>query len=153
MNNLERLKLQEMIKTNNVEDQTQIIRELKHSVKIKKGLDRILELKKTIKASELRGICMQETPFLFNNYTDIFNKVVKDEIDIEMLERFISILSDIEEGRLDQHEGSYKVGKILKDIYIDSALKKSKNISNNDEKVAKKESISISWGEYKKLNS
>lgn len=152
MNEHERLKLQEMIKTNNVEDQTQTIRKLKHSAKIKKDLDIILKLKHSIKATELTDICRQQSSFLFNNYTDIFNKIIKDEIDIKMLERFISILKEIEEGKIDQHEGSFKVGKILKDIYIDSALKKAEHLSTDEGKVSKKKPISISWSDYKKIN-
>jgi hypothetical protein len=40
----------------------------------------------------------------------------------------IKILREIEDGKLDQHEGSFEVGKILKSIYIDSALKRSENL-------------------------
>jgi hypothetical protein len=40
----------------------------------------------------------------------------------------IQILRDIEDGKLDQHEGSFEVGKILKKIYIDSALKRAENL-------------------------
>ena len=35
-------------------------------------------------------------------------------------------VKDIEDGRLDQHDASYKVGTVLKEMYIDSALKKDK---------------------------
>ena len=42
MNDTQRLRLQEMIKVNNVEDQTNVIRELKHSSILKKELQNIL---------------------------------------------------------------------------------------------------------------
>jgi len=40
----------------------------------------------------------------------------------------IRVLREIEDGKLDQHEGSFKVGTILKRIYVDSALKRSENL-------------------------
>ena len=63
--------------------------------------------------------------FLYTNYTDIYNKVKNDEIDLPLLNQFLNVLQRIENGEMDQHEGSYFVGKILKEIYIDSALKKA----------------------------
>ena len=84
-------------------------------------------------------------------------KVKKDEIDLQMLNKFLNILKQIEDGKIDQHEGSYMVGTILKEIYIDSALKKSeksekKNKKNKgDEKPIKP--AKISWKQYKeKIN-
>ena len=39
----------------------------------------------------------------------------------------------MENGKLDQHEASYKVGKVLKELYIDTAMKR-------EEKMKRKES-------------
>jgi hypothetical protein len=74
----------------------------------------------------------------------------------------IRILREIEDGKLDQHEGSFEVGKILKSIYVDSALKRSENL---DAEQAAKEKRSatkthktsrpaipekkISWADFK----
>jgi len=153
MNDFERLKLQEMIKTNDVEDQTNKIRELKHSDKIRTDVDKIKKLKMEETHVNLRSRCQAECYFLFSNYTDIFNKLIKDEIDIKLLETFISILKKIELGEIDQHEGSYEVGKVLKNIYIDSALKRSNNLSAEEKPVEKRSSKMISWRDYKKMNN
>jgi len=153
MNDFERLKLQEMIKTNDVEDQTNKIRELKHSDKIRTDVDKIKKLKMEETHVNLRSRCQAECYFLFSNYTDIFNKLIKDEIDIKLLETFISILKKIELGEIDQHEGSYEVGKVLKNIYIDSALKRSNNLSAEETPVEKRSSKMISWRDYKKMNN
>ena len=59
-----------------------------------------------------------------SNNQEIFNKVKKDEIDISILHKFLDVLRRIEEGELDQHEGSFLVGTILKELYVDSAIKK-----------------------------
>ena len=78
--------------------------------------------------------CVNDCNFLFTYYTDIFNKIRKDEIDIGILNKFLDVLRRIEDGELDQHEGSFMVGTILKDIYVDSALKKAEKLDANFEK-------------------
>jgi hypothetical protein len=40
----------------------------------------------------------------------------------------LGVLKLIEEGKVGQHEASVEVGKLLKQIYIDSALKKSEKL-------------------------
>jgi hypothetical protein len=52
---------------------------------------------------------------------------------------------------VDQHEGSVAVGKLLKELYVDSAMKTADNIKrNNAEPVAAKAEFKpISWREYK----
>jgi hypothetical protein len=98
--------------------------------------------------------CMNVCSFLFTYYTDIFNKVRKDEIDISILNKFIDVLRKIEDGELDQHEGSFLVGTLLKELYIDSALKKAEKIEENSEKTPepKKAEVNISWKQFKNMN-
>jgi len=95
-----------------------------------------------------------ECNFLFTYYTDIYNKVRKDEIEIGILNHFLDVLRRIEDGELDQHEGSFLVGSILKELYIDSALKKAEKLNENEE--PKPESIkpkqNVSWNQFKKMN-
>jgi hypothetical protein len=65
----------------------------------------------------------------------------------------LDILSKIEKGEVDQHEGSYLVGKILKEIYIDSKLQEMKQLDEVSEqsKPIFKEAKIIGWKEYKQL--
>ena len=102
-------------------------------------------------------MCVKRCNFLFNNYTEIFNKVKKDEIDLQMLNKFLNVLKQIEDGKIDQHEGSYIVGTILKEIYIDSALKKAEKTDKKDKKNKKEDKpikpVKISWKEYKEKNN
>ena len=69
----------------------------------------------------------------------------------------IQVLEKIENGVIDQHEGSYMVGDILKRLFIDSALKKEKKEQKKDEKHKKRKNIkkkpptkNISWDDFKK---
>ena len=66
--------------------------------------------------------------FLFTHYMDIFNKIKKDEISLDVLWRLLHVLGEIERGALDQHSGAFEVGKLLKQMYIDSALRRGAHL-------------------------
>tara|TARA_B100000900_G_C20501766_1_gene684063 strand:+ start:469 stop:954 length:486 start_codon:yes stop_codon:yes gene_type:complete len=143
-------------------DNTNKIRNLKHSNMIKQNMRDISYLRSkhynlfNNDIESFKQICIEKNNFLFNNYFDIFNKLVNDEIDLNIMDKFLEILKKIEDGELDQHNGSVMVGEILKRIYVDSALKKGEKI---DEKYKKpeeevKEPINISWKQFKnKMNN
>lgn len=152
MNDEERLMLQKMIKANDVEDQSEMIRKLKHSHPLQKDINRLLQIKKEKgdNEEEVHTLASQECSFLFNGYTDIFNKIKKNEINLSILNRFLNILRNIEDGEIDQHEGSYIVGTLLKELYIDSALKKAEKLNTVNE--IKEEFVvgrNISFREFK----
>ena len=128
-----RLQLQKMIKANDVEDMTGLIRELKHSVVLKNNVDALVQLMSKYGEDEdtLFEEATVECNFLFTYYTDIFNKIRKNEIDLKILFNFLDVLNKIESGELDQHEGSFVVGKLLKEMYIDSALKKADKLNKD----------------------
>lgn len=156
MDDKQRLQLQNMIKANNVEDQTELIRNLKHSQVLRNEINNMILLKAKYRGDDekIYNECVNECNFLFTYYTDIFNKVRKDEIEIGILNKFLDVLRKIEDGELDQHEGSFMVGTILKELYVDSALKKAEKL---DELAGKKEEpkkaeIQISWSQFKKMN-
>ena len=153
MNSQEKLLLQEMIQANNVEDQTETIRNLKHSTLLKNDVSKLLDImKNTEDHSEIHIEAMMECNFLFTYYTDIYNRIRKSEIDIPLFYQFLDILSKIEDGVIDQHEGSFEVGTILKKIYVDSALKRSEKLEEtykeNGEIKNKKD---VSWKKYKSI--
>jgi hypothetical protein len=158
MTDNQRLHLQNMIKANNVEDQTELIRKLKHSELFKIEIQKILEIKEMYKEypnaeEKVYNDCITEANFLYTYYTDLFNKIRKDEINIELLYKFVDILKQIEDGKEDQHSASFLVGTILKQIYIDSALKKSEKLDEKNEKEKlpeKNVEINVSWAEFKK---
>ena len=156
MDDKQRLQLQNMIKVNNVEDQTDFIRTLKHSQILRNEINNMIVIKAKYRGDDekISSECMNESNFLFTYYTDIFNKVKKDEIDINLLYKFLDILKKIEDGDLHQHDGSLMVGSILKEIYVDSALKKADKLDelNGKSPEPKKAEVNISWNQYKKMN-
>jgi hypothetical protein len=155
MDDKQRLQLQNMIKTNNVEDQTDFIRNLKHSQIIRNEVNNLIMIKSKFRGDDVKiheeGV--DECNFLFTYYTDIYNKVRKDEIDIGILNKFLDVLKRIEDGELDQHEGSFLVGSILKELYVDSALKKAEKLNANDEPKPepKKPEKNVSYKQFCKL--
>ena len=154
MDDNQRLQLQNMIQANNVEDQTGLIRSLKHSSILRTQVTELVLLKSKYNgdAEKINLEGMNQCNFLFTYYTDIYNKVRKGELDLQMLTKFLDVLKDIEDGKLNQHEGSFQVGSILKEMYVDSALKKAEKLNKLDEPAhdPKKAAVEISWKQFKK---
>jgi len=159
MDDNQRLQLQNMIKVNNVEDQTELIRNLKHSQVLRNEINNMIMIKSKYRGDDekITEECVNECNFLFTYYTDIFNKVKKDEIDITILNKFLDVLRRIENGELDQHEGSFLVGTLLKELYVDSAIKKADKLNEiYDNQVInepKKAIVQMSWKQFKKVNN
>jgi hypothetical protein len=172
MNKSERLQLNKILQQSDIQDTTNDIRIKKHSSLIKNDVLRMLELSKTLSQTnniEYSNILQKNCPFLYNNYTDIFNRVKNNELNLNILDKFLNVLKDIEDEKIDQHDGAFKVGELLKEIYIDSAIQKSNNIDkkyekqgienkqhNTNNKKNKKnkqnkstEPVNISWKQYK----
>lgn len=158
MDTLDRLNLSKMIDANNVQDCTSEIRSKKHSQLIRNDVTNLMALKTKYSRlaksnpSEFDAMCVSQCSFLFNNYMDIFNKVKKDELNLQILHKLLDVLKQIEDSKLDQHAGAFEVGKLLKAMYIDSALVKAERI---DKKTGAKTTLSkpkerkITWADYK----
>jgi len=162
LDNQQKLDLQNMIKANETEDVTQQIRENKQSHLIRNDIKQLIFLKEKYSRlsksnpTEFDNICVNQCQFLFNNYTDIYNKIKTDTLNLDIMDNFLNVLKKIEDGELDQHEGSYLVGERLKELYIDSALKNQKKMDANDrkKKKPKKPPVSekiISYKDFKKM--
>jgi len=158
LNKKERLDLQKLIRESDCEDNTQHIRSVKHSVLIRDDI-RIMEQLKKNEASlresnpeSFNEMCMQKCSFLFENYSDLFKRLIKDELNLMIMTKLLTILKLIEDGRVDQHEGSVMVGKVLKELYIDSAIKHGENldkIHQAEENPPPIQGKKISWKEFK----
>jgi hypothetical protein len=157
MDSQQRLQLSNMIKSNNVEDETENIRKKRHSELIKTDIDTILRLKREYShisktnSLQFNEMLEKQSPFLFQHYTDIFNRIKKDELNLEIMDKFLNILRKIENSEIEQHEGAFLVGKYLKEIYIDSALQRGEKLNqkystNESKNVPHK---NISWVEFK----
>ena len=159
MNKTEKLNLDKLIKEYGSEETTDKIRKLKHSKLIRNDLKIMQETKLKycrLEKNLLQNMLRNKCSFLYYNYTHIFNKLSKDRIDINLFNKFIDILEEIELGVSDQHEASFKIGNLLKKIFIDSALKENAQNEKRRKKEKKKKYKNvknITWNEYKKMNS
>ena len=157
----ERLNLKKLVTEMEGEDNTSNIRKVKHSVPMRDDVRRLNNLK--ISQAELRKnspdefktLCQTTCRFLYDNYTDIFNKLLDDELDLTIMTKLLTVLKLIEDGKTDQHEGSVMVGKLLKELYVDSATKRLENLDkqHEGERVDPSVGKSISWREYKNMNA
>ena len=164
LNPEQKLDLSKMIKANDTEDCTEEIRNKKQSELIRNDIKQMVYLKNKYNRlarsnpNEFDKMCTSQCTFLFNNYTDIYNKVKNDNLDLKILDNFLNILKKIEDGEINQHEASYLVGKYLKELYVDSALKTQEKLDsrNKNKKVQKKppevNEKKISYKEFKILN-
>ena len=157
LTNDERLNLKKMINESDCDDNTDNIRRLKHSVLMRDDIRKLDTLKNT--HSDMKNndndqfslICQNECQFLYTNYTDIFNKLVKDELDLTIMTKLLTVLKLIEDSNVDQHEGSVMVGKILKELYVDSATKRLDNLDKEHDKEPMSEGKAISWKQFKQM--
>lgn len=154
MNNSQQINLEKLINnSDDYIDNTEKIRTLKHSDHIKVNVNKLIKIRENtdVQSSFFLDECAKECNFLFTNYPQIFNKVVKNELDITMLNNFIECLKEIEDGLVDQNEASVKVGTILKEMYIDSALRKANKLDETNNTQVKKEPKVISWKQFKMI--
>lgn len=161
LNTDEKAKLSQLVGELGSEDNTQNIRQERNSMKIRDDILRIVALRKENAAliendpQQFIDLCQVQCSFLHTNYTNIFNKAVKDELDLSIMTKFLIVLKMIEDGQVDQHEGSVMVGKILKELYLDSAVRAADKLDQKYEadKPQPVESKPISWKEYKTMTS
>ena len=146
MNPQQRLQLHELIKQNNSVNNTDLIRDLKHSHKIRSEVKTIEKLKMMYDDIEiLQSECIKNCYFLYENYTVIYNRLLKNRVDLDVLYTFLDTLQMIEDGKMDQHEASFEIGTLLKRMYIDPRIE--------DKPPEYKAPINITWQEFKKLSS
>lgn len=144
MNDVQKLQLQKMVAANDAVDYTDEIRKTKHSSIIRQEVKNLLKAKQTYARlaksnnNEFEKICLSRANWLFMNYPDIYNRVYKDELNINILDALLNKLSDIENGRVGQHEASVEVGQILKEMYVDSALRKADKVEQAQQRKDKR---------------
>jgi hypothetical protein len=154
----ERLDLRKLARQNEATDYTDSIRRVKHSRKLAEDLLTI-----STRANEGKPLTTEEgqiaCSFLHGTYPDIFQRAISNQLDMKLMSRFLLVLKRIEDGELESHEGGLLIGKLLKSIYIDSALKRS--ATSDEENTAQPEQDPvpqkrtcnfISWKEFKNVH-
>ena len=136
MNPQERLDLKKLMQQpgHEYEDNTDGIRKLRHSDLIRTDILELEKLKEELASvrqsnpKHFKHQCQTKCSFLFNSYTDIFNRVLNDELDLTLMGKALQTLKDIEDEKINQQEGSVLMGKLFYQVFVDSALKKGEKI-------------------------
>jgi hypothetical protein len=161
MNLDERLNLKKMLaQSQEYVDHTEDIRRLKHSGLLLDGMRDIEKLKRsnsTLRAEDptaFENLCKNAAPLLYGLYTDLFHKLVKDELNLVIMVKLIRVLELIEQGQVDQNEGSVMVGKILKELYVDSAVRLGDKLDKDREAtpVMAEPAKKITWKQWANAN-
>lgn len=164
MNPTERLNLKKMLaQSQEYVDHTEDIRRLKHSGLLLDSMRDIEKLKRAnaiLRADDpeaFADLCKTTAPLMYSLYTDLFNKLIKDEINLAIMIKLIRVLELIEQGQMDQNEGSVMVGKILKEMYVDSAVRLGEKLdkandlvdaANEALKVERTPAKQVSWHQW-----
>jgi len=150
MNDEQKEQLNKMIQANDTKDNTSMIQKLCHSSKIRRDVSVIQNIKRkthsklfSVLDKEARS---QDCGFLFTHYPNIYNKLLKDEIQIKILYKFLDELERIEKEKQNQHEASYRIGMLLKEMYVDKKIDMEKEKKTKNLKIKK----NISYEDYKK---
>lgn len=161
MNPQERLDLKRLMQQQDYEDNTEGIRRLKHSDLIQSEIIRIEHLKtenatmRQENPKQFQVLCQNKCSFLYSTYMDIFNRLMKDELDLGLMSQALTTLKKIEDGDIDQQEGSVMMGKILHRVFVESALKRGEHLDNEDTNnnnapiEPKNAGKPMSWKQYK----
>jgi hypothetical protein len=164
----EKLDLKRLLNENESEDNTETIRKLKHSKQIQEDIHQFGYLKNLFfgslpkdlsklsledskkKQSDFEKMAQLNCDFLYTVYPEIFKKLMKDELDLNIMVKLVEVLKLIEDNKTDQHEASVIFGKILKEMYIDSAIRHGDNLDEENRVVQLKEDgKNMTWEEYK----
>ena len=153
----DRLNLKKMMSEMDYVDNTETIRRLKHSVQIRDNIRKLEDLKREHADMRIRSpeqffnIAYTECDFLYNNYSDIFRRLMNDTVDINIMSKLLIVLKLIEEGHLDQEDGAIRVGKLLKELYLDSAVRHADALDKEHEgdKPVVNHGKKVSWTRFK----
>lgn len=152
----ERIELERMLRENHVEDTTAKIRTLKHSKPIRECLVLIERMKREYPRIYQNNYAQFEQmvqsrggAWLWSNYTNIYNKLMKNQINPQVVFSMVEVLEQIEQGKLDQHEASVVVGKLLKHIFVDGAIHQDGKPGKKATKKSRPPPVDISWQQYK----
>lgn len=154
LNTQERLDLNRLLQDSQAEDRTDAIRRTKASgplLECVRSLEKLKQANRGLDGDALGELCRQSCAYYYNNYTDIFNRQLRNELNLGIMIRFIRILELIEQGLVNQHEGSVMIGKYLKELYVDSALRRADHLDDEHKTEPKREALhpAMSWRDYK----
>jgi hypothetical protein len=155
----DRIDLKKLMKTGEQDyvDNTDGIRRLKHSDLIAADMKKLQDLKvshASMRSSfpdDFSNLCQKKCSFLFNAYTDIYNRLFKDQLDVDLMLDALRTLKQVETGKINQQEGSIIMGKLFYKVFVSNAIRHedSSNIPS-PAVTAPVDANQLTWLEYKR---
>ncbi len=155
MDNKDKKELQRLIQENKTVDQTESIRQRNDSSAIREDILKLYKIKYQLGISnekELRETIKNQCEFLFKKYRELYEILITKDMNLSFLMKLIELLENIENGKMTQHESSFVLGKLLKEIYIDPKINNRDDISDGNSSDNNNEPMNISWSEFKRIN-
>ena len=155
MDNNRKRELERLIQENDTKDQTQSIKERKHSSKLR---DQVLTLyaikyKQQHKSMEaMQEMIKRECEFLYTDYRELYEILTTKHMDLGMMLKMLELLGNIENSKMTQHESSFALGQMLKEMYIDPKINQRVEELDDNNEVIDVEPIELSWKHYKIMN-
>jgi hypothetical protein len=137
------------------QDNTDYLRQERRSIILRNEVLHMERLKRNYSGNrygdEFAELCKRECNYLFTHYSIVFNKMLKDVLDLTLFFRVLDTLRKIEDGEINQEEGSVLIGKLFADIYLDSARREGeqRDALYADEHTDAFEGKAISWKQFK----
>ena len=137
------------------QDNTDYLRQVKRSATIRDEVLKMERMKRTYTGDkggeEFAELCKHECNYLFTHNPLIFNKMLKDVLDLKLLFVALDTLRKIEEGLINQEQGSVLMGKQFADMYLDSSRREGDALdaAHADDRPEPVEGKAISWKQYK----
>jgi hypothetical protein len=137
-------------------DNTSGIREAKHSSPLLADIRKMGDLRKryaNLRESapdEYLNAFQRECRYIYTKFPDVFDRVVKNDMNLDVFEKIVMILKMIEDGKVNQSEASALVGKLSQKLFFNvgdagEAVKPSSKTEPADETTT-----GLSWKEYKR---
>lgn len=157
---MDRLDLKKLMKAGEHDyvDNTDGIRRLKHSDLIAADMKKLEDLKvshasmRISSPDEFSSLCQKKCSFLYNAYTDIYNRLFKDQLDVNLMLDALRTLKQVETGKINQQEGSILMGKLFYKVFVSNATKHETSSSSNAVEVPVASTSlenQLTWRDYK----
>ena len=142
--------LNDIIKEHNIENKTDYVVNNKKASIIRKEFNSLVKIK-NIHGHNKLNLSKVQAPYMYKNYKSIFDKIIKEDFNIELFKDLIDILEKIENKKIDLHEGSFLFGKKLKSIFVDNYI--YKDFSNNyNEDLSNNYNKDLTYKKFKLMN-
>ena len=138
-------------------DNTDGIRRLKHSDLIAADMKKMQDLKvshasmRTNSPDDFSDLCQKKCSFLYNAYTDIYNRLFKDQLDVNLMLDALRTLKQVETGKINQQEGSILMGQLFYKVFVSNAIKHEDSAKvSSPPTSAPVDENQLTWHEYKR---